>query len=191
MRAQRVEPSFHTDNHESNKFAQRSIDSQWESIRRQLQNCFPFGQASEDECSGFRREFPEEVTSGENVLTETESATGVEYPDAGRSRASARPQDESIFFRLPCEAREPIYRQPLRSAGDRQHIFVADGGYTHTRCVVDEDEGGSGERQVGLRRLMAGARTINHHRRGTVTRRCEERAAAETNGLPRQWHLSA
>ncbi|GKT48488.1 uncharacterized protein ColSpa_08669 [Colletotrichum spaethianum] len=165
------------------------------SLHRRLQSRFRPSQDSEDEYSGLLRD----VMPGGHVLTEAEPASptipepaaGPKFPDADGFRASAHHQRQSVFFRLPYEVREPIYRQLLRAAGRRQHIFVANGRYTHTRCLIDDDEDGGGpdERQVELRRLMGEARRISHPiwARRLLSSwnchwRCEEAAMAEAEG---------
>lgn len=128
------------------------------------------------------------LSEAEPASSAADPATGPKYPDSEQFWLSAHHQDQSPLFKLPYEVREAIYRHLLRSAGLKRHVFVADGRYTHTRCITDDD--GPDERQVEVERLMGESTEVEN---ATWARRllsswnnhwrCEEAVLSDAQGI--------
>lgn len=74
------------------------------------------------------------------------------YPDVGQIEDGADIQPQSRFFtKLPAEVRQMIYRYVWALSGLTQHIYIANGSYTHCPCIIDHSA--PDERQTKLQRL--------------------------------------
>lgn len=112
------------------------------------------------------------------------------YPDVGKIEDGADIQPQSPFFnKLPAEVRQLVYRHVWALSGLTQHIYIANGSYTHCPCLIDHSA--PDERQTELQSLWPelnwGEKTLHISRSVDWRRRllspwcnhwpCEEAAA--------------
>ncbi|KAF7533086.1 hypothetical protein G7054_g7398 [Neopestalotiopsis clavispora] len=62
------------------------------------------------------------------------------YPDISKIQGGADNQSQSRFFNiLPVEVRQLIYQDIWALSGLTQHIYIANGSYTHCPCLIDHN----------------------------------------------------
>lgn len=62
------------------------------------------------------------------------------YPDISKVQEGADNQSQSRFFNmLPVEVRQLIYQDIWALSGLTQHIYIANGSYTHCPCLIDHN----------------------------------------------------
>jgi hypothetical protein len=60
------------------------------------------------------------------------------YPNISKIKDGANIQSQSrLFNMLPVEVRQLIYRNAWALSGLTQHIYIANGSYTHCPCLID------------------------------------------------------